>query len=241
MHVNNETGVIQPLDELATVLQDHPAYWHVDAAQGYGKVPGCELSRIDLLSVSAHKLFGPKGVGALLTRRRGFERPPLTPIAFGGGQERGLRPGTLPVPLIAGLGLAAELAVQEVDQRRERCLAFGRDIRKGLERLEPVTNGDPDHLAPHVLNVSFPGVDSEAVMVVVKDFLAFSNGSACTSHKYEPSHVLSAMELPLEQVAGAVRFSWCHLTPSVNWERFIELLQPLTAPPKNMPIANLSM
>lgn len=241
MHVNNETGVIQPLNKIAAVLQGHSAYWHVDAAQGYGKIPGCEVSRIDLLSVSAHKLFGPKGVGALFTRRRGFDRPPLTPLAFGGGQEKGLRPGTQPVALIAGFGLAAELAVQEADQRHQRCLKFGYDIKEGLTGLEPTINGEVSRLAPHVLNVSFPGVDSEAVIVAVKDFLAFSNGSACTSQKYVQSHVLSAMGLPPEQVAGAVRFSWCHLTPSVNWNGLIEHLQPLTAPRKNVPIADSSM
>ena len=236
MHVNNETGVIQPLDKIAAVLQGHSAYWHVDAAQGYGKIPGCEVSRIDLLSVSAHKLFGPKGVGALFTRRRGFERPPLTPLAFGGGQEKGLRPGTQPVALIAGFGLAAELAVQEVDQRRERCLAFGRDIKKGLAGLGPTINGELSRLAPHVLNVSFLGVDSEAVMVAVKDLVALSNGSACTSQSYQPSHVLSAMGLPPDQIAGAVRFSWCHKTPSVNWERFADHIHPLTAPRRHSPV-----
>lgn len=217
MHVNNETGVVQPLDELAAVLQDHPAYWHVDAAQGYGKVLGCELPRIDLLSISAHKLFGPKGVGALLTRRRGFQRPPLTPLIIGGGQERGLRSGTLPVALIVGFGLAVDLAVRETDKRRERCIAFGQHVQDGLAALKPTINGDRSRLVPHTLNVSFPGIDSEAIMVALKDVVAVSNGSACTSQSYHASHVLTAMGLQKDRVAGAIRFSWCHLTQDVNW------------------------
>ena len=240
MHVNNETGVIQPLDELAAVLEGHHAYWHVDAAQGYGKIPGHELPRIDLLSVSAHKIFGPKGIGALLTRRRGFERPPLTALHSGGGQEKGLRPGTLPVALIVGLGLAAELANQEAEQRRAQCSAFGRQLRQGLERLGPAVNGDPQRLAPHTLNVSFPGIDSEAVIVATKNLVAVSNGSACTSNSYQPSHVLNAMGLPPDRVAGATRFSWCHLTPSVDWDAFAELLRSLGTHSGDMPAAGAS-
>ena len=114
MHVNNESGVIQPIEEVAAVLADHPAYFHVDAAQGFGKeLAALRESRIDLISVSGHKVYGPKGVGALVARRRRFRRPPLKPLFYGGGQERGLRPGTLPVHLIVGLGLAAELGAKE--------------------------------------------------------------------------------------------------------------------------------
>src|ERR1700759_3729260 len=125
MHVNNETGVIQPITELVEVLRDHPAFFHVDAAQGFGKdSKPLQDSRIDFISVSGHKIYGPKGIGALILRRRGFNRPPLTPLFFCGGQERGLRPGTLPVPLVVGLGLAAELAMKHAEERAEACLAF---------------------------------------------------------------------------------------------------------------------
>lgn len=111
MHVNNETGIIQPLADIAQALAKHEAYFHVDAAQGFGKrLPDLQTARIDLISVSGHKLYAPKGIGSLILRRRGYDRPPLKPLVFGGDQERGLRPGTLPVALIVALGKAAEIA-----------------------------------------------------------------------------------------------------------------------------------
>lgn len=230
MHVNNETGVVQPIDDYATVLAGHSAYFHVDAAQGFGKVDGLSSKRIDLVSISGHKLFGPMGVGALIARRREFERPPLTPLLYGGGQERGLRPGTVPVPLVAGLGLAAELAHSERDVRRSQCLAFRRRLLEGLAPLEPQINGDPDRAAPHVLNVSLPGVDSEAAIVATKEWIAISNGSACTSQSYEPSHVLLAMGLPESRISGALRLSWSHMTPAVDWSPVVERLQRVAKP-----------
>src|ERR1041385_4266920 len=122
MHVNNETGIIQPLDEIAKTLDNHEAYFHVDAAQGFGKrIPDLQNPRIDLISVSGHKLYAPKGIGALILRRRGFHRPPLTPLCFGGGQERGLRPGTQPVALIVALGKAAEMAARDHTRRAQHC------------------------------------------------------------------------------------------------------------------------
>ena len=125
MHVNNETGVLQPISQVADILDSHSAFFHVDAAQGYGKeFENLRHSRIDLISVSAHKIYGPKGVGALVMRRRRFKRPPLEPLIYGGGQERGLRPGTLPVALIAGLGKAAESAIKDAEERKKRCLIF---------------------------------------------------------------------------------------------------------------------
>ena len=219
MHVNNETGVIQPVEKIAALLRDHPAYFHVDAAQGFGKeLAALREHRIDLISVSGHKVYGPKGVGALVARRRGFQRPPLKPLFYGGGQERGLRPGTLPVHLIVGLGLAAELGAREAGARRDRCLAFREELLRGLGRLEPLIHGDPERTIPHTVNLSFPGLDSEAVMVAVKDLVAISNGSACTSQSYTPSHVLKAMGMPRKQIAGALRISWSHLTGQLDWE-----------------------
>lgn len=218
MHVNNETGIIQPVEEVAGVLADHPAYFHVDAAQGFGKeVAALRDSRIDLISVSGHKVYGPKGVGALVARRRRFQRPPLKPLLYGGGQERGLRPGTLPVHLIVGLGLAAALGAKESQARNARCLAFREAALRGLASLEPVIHGDPERTVAHTLNLSFPGLDGEAVIVAVKDLIAISNGSACTSQSYTPSHVLKAMGLSVEQIAGALRISWSHLTQPVDW------------------------
>lgn len=226
MHVNNETGVIQPIPELVELLREHPAFFHVDAAQGFGKdIKALQDPRIDFISLSGHKIYGPKGIGALILRRRGFTRPPLTPLFFGGGQERGLRPGTLPVPLVAGLGIAAKLAMNHARERAEVCLAFRERALEALTPFKPVINGDVTKALPHVLNISFPGLDSEAVIVALKDIIAVSNGSACTSHSYEPSHVLKAMGLSQSVVQGAIRMSWCHLTEEPAWDEVVNVIK----------------
>jgi cysteine desulfurase len=228
MQANNETGVIQPITEIAEVLDNHSAYLHVDAAQGFGKeIAPLQNRRIDFISVSGHKIYAPKGVGALVLRRRGFDRAPLTPLFFGGGQERGLRPGTLPVPLVVGLGLAAELALQHYKERAASCRDFRKAVLEAIEPLEPITNGDPERTLPHVLNVSFSGLDSEALMVTLKDIIAISNGSACTSHSYQPSHVLKAMGLSDGVVKGAVRISWCHMTEWPDWNEVVNAIKRL--------------
>ncbi len=213
---------------MAELLGEHPAYLHVDAAQGFGKeLDGLRHPRIDLISVSGHKIYGPKGVGALVTRRRGFHRAPLSPLMFGGGQERGLRPGTVPVALVAGLGLAAEIAGRDVEKRTAACRAFREKALAALGELGPRIHGDPSRMVPHTVNLSFPGVDSEALMVAWKGLIAVSNGSACTSHSYQPSHVLKAMGLPEGAVQGAVRISWGHLTESPDWEAVRGVLRKL--------------
>ncbi len=228
IHVNNETGVEQPIAEICEVLGGHHAYLHVDAAQSFGKeIETLKNMRIDLISASAHKIYGPKGVGALITRRRGYDRPPLEPLVFGGGQERGLRPGTIPVALVVGFGLASEMAEKEARSRRARNLAFRERLLRALDSLEPLIHGDPSYLVPHTVNLGFRGIDSEALMVALKELVAVSNGSACTSHNYSPSHVLTAMGLPEDEAAGAVRISWCHLTPDVNWEPVVEVIRSL--------------
>mgnify|MGYP001160186154 CR=1 FL=1 len=218
MQANNETGVLQPLSELAAVLDGHPAYFHTDAAQGFGKdLDTLRNSRIDMISVSGHKIFAPKGVGALIVRRRGYDRLPLRPLVFGGGQERGLRPGTLPVALIVALGTAAEMAVHDNGARKSRCNALRAEAMKAFEQLNPRYSGDQSKVMPHVLNVAFKGLDSEALIVAIKDLAAISNGSACTSTSYTPSHVLKAMGMSDDEANACVRISWCHLTPDVDW------------------------
>lgn len=225
MQANNETGVLQPIGEIAEILLDHKAYFHVDAAQGFGKqIHDLQNERIDLISVSGHKIYAPKGVGALITRRRGFERPPLQSLMFGGGQERGLRPGTLPVALIVGLGVAAELALQNNAERTDICRRIRRQILDALMPLEPIFNGDLENSLTNTLNMSFSGIDSEALMVALKEEIAISNGSACTSHSYQPSHVLKAMQIPDEAIQGAIRISWCHMTEEVDWKRISKII-----------------
>ena len=219
MQVNNETGIRQPLEAIAAGLGDHPCYLHTDAAQGFGKdLESLRNPRIDMISISGHKLYAPKGVGALVLRRRDYERPPIQPLVVGGGQERGLRPGTLPVALIAALGEAAELASRDHEDRRAACRRMRDQALAALLPLGARLTGDQALAMDHVLNLAFPGLDSEALMVALKDLIAVSNGSACTSSSYAPSHVLQAMGMSEDEANGCLRISWCHLTPEVDWE-----------------------
>lgn len=227
MHVNNETGTIQRIARIADELPSE-CYLHVDAAQGLGKeFDEIAHARVDLISGSAHKLHGPKGVGVLIARRRDYRRPPLAPLMVGGGQERGLRPGTIPVHLVAGFGAAARAALEERAQRAQQNRAFRERALAALRPLEPIINGDAARALPQVLNASFAGIDAEAAIVATKDLVAISNGSACSSHSYERSHVLAAMELDDERIAGALRISWCHLTPEPDWPAFVGRLAAL--------------
>jgi cysteine desulfurase len=219
MAANNETGVRQPLDEVCRVLEGHDAYLHTDAAQAFGKdLEHLRKARIDLISVSGHKIYAPKGIGALITRRRGYDRPPLQPLVHGGGQERGLRPGTLPVALVAALGAASEVAVKDHEKRRKHCRMLKQAAMKSFGSLSPRIHGRPDETMDHVLNLAFPGIDSEALIVALKDLVAISNGSACTSSSYTPSHVIKAMGYSDDDANEAIRLSWCHMTPEVDWE-----------------------
>jgi len=228
MQVNNETGVIQPIEAISEVLDGSAAYFHVDAAQGFGKVPGLEAARLDLISISGHKVFGPKGIGALVARRRGYNRPPLAPLMVGGGQERGLRPGTLPVHLIVGLGKAARLATDHGTTRMVRCEALRAELLDALTDLPHQVNGDLDHVIPSTLNVSLTGVESEAAIVCLKGIAAVSNGAACTSTTYTVSHVLHAMGLDERRIRSSLRISWCHLTPRIPGREILEALRPLS-------------
>lgn len=229
MQANNETGVLQPLKELASALDGHPAYFHTDAAQGFGKdLESLRDPRIDMISVSGHKVFAPKGVGALITRRRGYERVPLKALVYGGGQERGLRPGTLPVALIVALGEAAELSVRDNSARLARCKALREVALGAFSGLNFKLTGEQTRVMPHVLNVSFRGLDSEALIVALKDLIAISNGSACTSASYTPSHVLKAMGMTDDEANACVRISWCHMTPDVDWAAVAERIRMLS-------------
>jgi cysteine desulfurase len=214
MHVNNETGVVQPVDEIAEALGGHDAFLHVDAAQGFARERArLRHPRLDLISVSGHKIHAPQGVGALVLRRRGGERPPLAPLFHGGGQELGLRPGTLPVALIAALGEAAELAAAEAEARARHCRELRERLLSALAPLQPLVNGDPSRTVPHILNLSFPGHDAESVIDAWQRLVAISDGAACTTQSRTCSHVLAAMGLPADRREGAVRLSWSHLTP----------------------------
>ncbi len=228
MAANNETGVRQPLDEICKVLGGHAAFLHTDAAQAFGKdLEPLRKVRIDLISVSGHKLYAPKGIGALIMRRRGYERPPLKSLVYGGGQERGLRPGTLPVAMVAALGVAAETAVKHHEKRLKHCRRIREAALAAFSSLDPRIHGRPEETMDHVLNLAFPGIDSEALIVALKDLVAISNGSACTSSSYTPSHVIKAMGYGDDEANEAIRLSWCHLTPEVDWETVAERVRGL--------------
>ncbi|QCJ00890.1 cysteine desulfurase DndA [Agrobacterium larrymoorei] len=230
MHANNETGALQPITDIASRLRGSEILFHVDAAQSFGKeTEELRNSRIDLISVSGHKIMGPKGIGALVARRRDDRRPPLSPLMFGGGQERGLRPGTLATPLIAGFGLACELAEKERDARRQACERIRREAISAFAVMDGFTvhGGIEKGVVSNILSFAIPGIDSEAVMVAAKDIVAISNGSACTSARYEPSHVLEAMSLPEDIIAGTVRISWTHDADPIDWHLLAARLEDL--------------
>lgn len=226
MHVNNETGVIQPIDEIAEGLQEKDVYFHVDGSQGFGKDIGrLRHPRIDMISISGHKIFGPKGIGALITRRRGRRRIPILPLQYGGGQERGLRPGTQAAHLIAALGKASEVALRDLDDRRRLCLAFRRDLLTGLSPVKPELLSGTTPTVPAIASLRFQGLDAEAMMLSLKPLVAISNGSACTSERIAPSHVILAMGLSVDDAFQVTRWSWCHDTPQVNWANVQKTLE----------------
>lgn len=209
MHVNNETGVMQPIAELAEALVETKTYFHVDAAQGFAKYPEDLRSAIDLISFSGHKIGAPKGIGGLLLRRRGWSVPPLAPITFGGGQERGLRPGTLPVPLVAGLSTAVEEFAAARDAWVVRVSDCSTTLLQSLETLGAEVNGSASMFrAPNILNIAVNGRDSESFLLEHRGDWAVSVGSACTSSVYKSSHVLAAMGLAMERIERSIRFSF---------------------------------
>jgi cysteine desulfurase len=226
MQVNNETGVVQPIADIAEALMDSPAFFHVDAAQGFTKDMGAfGNDRVDFVSLSGHKISGPKGIGALIARPRDNHRPPVTPLMLGGGQERGFRPGTLPVHLIAAFGMAAELGQLEFESRRKSNETFRSHLVSALAPLAPIYVGDQDHCIANIVNLALPGVDSEAFILATKDLIAISNGSACTSHRYEPSHVLEAMAVDPDLRRGAVRISWNYDSEEPDWSAVTDRLR----------------
>jgi cysteine desulfurase len=209
MHVNNETGVIQPIEDIGRELDAKGVFFHIDAAQSFGKLnDSIRSTKYDLLSLSAHKISGPQGVGALVLKRKNFERPPIEPLFFGGMQEYGFRPGTLPVALVAGFAKAASIAENEHGLWMRNCLQIRSNLLKAVEGLDYLVNGDPKHCLPSILNISFKGVDSESVFASVKANYALSNGSACNSGAYTRSYVLTNMGLEESRIDEALRLSW---------------------------------
>jgi len=205
MAVNNEIGVIQPLAEIGRICREKKVFFHTDAAQAAGKIPlDVEAMNIDLLSISGHKIYGPKGIGALYVRRK--PRVRLVPLIVGGGQERGFRSGTLPTPLCVGLGEAAEICLKEMDGEAKRLKKLQERMLKGLQAKLPeiYVNGDLEHRIPGNLNISFAHVEGESLMMGIKG-LSVSSGSACTSASLEPSYVLRALGVEEEMAHTSLR------------------------------------
>ncbi len=205
MAVNNEIGVIQPLAEIGRICREKKVFFHTDAAQAAGKIPlDVEALNVDLMSISGHKIYGPKGIGALYVRRK--PRVRLVPMIVGGGQERGFRSGTLPTPLCVGLGEAAEICMKEMDAEAKRLKKLQERMLNGLRAklTDIVVNGDLEHRIPGNLNISFAYVEGESLMMGIKN-LAVSSGSACTSASLEPSYVLRALGVEEDMAHTSLR------------------------------------
>ena len=211
MHVNNETGVIQPVEELGAELEKREILFHVDATQSCGKLVD-ELRRLKyrMLSFSAHKMRGPQGVGVLVLKKRDYKLPPVKAILYGGEQERGIRPGTIPAALAAGCGKACELAAMRYKEDSRKLQQIKAMLLQMIDEagLAYSVNGDAEFSLPSTLNLSLHGISAEALMIAARGGCAISNGSACTSKSYAPSYVLAAMGVPAEQIESSIRLSW---------------------------------
>lgn len=224
MSINNEIGVIQPIKEIGKICRSKNVFFHTDAAQSFGKMPlDVEEMNIDMMSVSAHKIYGPKGIGALYVRRK--PRIRLVPIINGGGQERGMRSGTLPTPLIVGFGMAAEIAAKEMTSDFEYIKKLSDKLYQALVKAIPdiYLNGDTIYRYPGNLNISFAYIEGESLMMAIRD-LAVSSGSACTSSSLEPSYVLRAIGVGEELAHTSIRFGIGKFTTEEEIDYSIELI-----------------
>ena len=233
MYVNNEIGVIQDIPAIGEFCRERGIIFHVDSAQATGKVD-IKLSdlKVDLMSFSAHKTYGPKGIGALFVRRK--PRVRLEPLIHGGGHERGMRSGTLPTHQIVGMGAAFDLAKREMANENERIRMLRDRLWKGLSQIEAVyLNGDFDRRVPHNLNVSFNYVEGESLLMAIKD-IAVSSGSACTSASLEPSYVLRALGRSDELAHSSIRFSIGRYTTEADVDFAVNLLKDKVAKLREM-------
>lgn len=223
MAVNNEIGVVQPLEEIGRICQEKGVPFHTDAAQALGKIPiDVGKMNIALMSLSGHKIYGPKGVGALYLRRR--PRVRVEPQMSGGGQERGIRSGTVPTPLVVGMGAACEIAAKEMEYDTRRVTSLQERLLNGIRSKldEVVVNGSMEHRYPGNLNLSFAYVEGESLLMGLKE-VAVSSGSACTSASLEPSYVLRALGVDEDMAHTSIRFGIGRFTTEAEIDRAIEL------------------
>lgn len=225
MAVNNEIGVIQKLAEIGKICRERGVLFHTDAAQGFGKIPlDVEAMNIDLMSISGHKIYGPKGIGALYVRRR--PRVRLEALFSGGGQERGFRSGTLPTPLVVGLGEAAAIAKAEMGKDAEHARKlYNKFLTELLDGVKDVyLNGDREQRWPGNINLSFAYVEGESMIMAIKD-LAVSSGSACTSASLEPSYVLRSLGVSEDMAHTSIRFGVGRFTTEAEVDFAIDLIK----------------
>jgi cysteine desulfurase len=227
MTINNEIGVIQPIKEIGALCRKKGTFFHTDAAQAFGKIPlDVEEMNIDLMSISGHKIYGPKGIGAIYIRRK--PRVRIKPIISGGGQERGIRSGTLATPLVVGFGKAAAIAKSEMSKDYAHIKKLSDKLYQGIMKNTHIyLNGDKEKRYPGNLNFSFAGVEGESMIMAIKN-LAVSSGSACTSSSLEPSYVLHALGIEDELAHTSIRFGIGRFTAEEEIDYTIELLQEKT-------------
>ncbi len=224
MAVNNEIGTIQPLKEIGTICREKGVFFHTDAAQAFGKIPlDVEEMNIDLMSISAHKIYGPKGIGALYVRRR--PRVRIEPLITGGGQERGMRSGTLATPTVVGFGEAARIAKEEMQEEAARVRYLSEKFMKAVvDNVKDVfLNGDREQRWPGCINLSFAYIEGESMIMAIKE-LAVSSGSACTSASLEPSYVLRAIGVGEDLAHTSIRFGIGRFTTEEEVDRAIEIV-----------------
>lgn len=223
MAANNEIGVVQPLAEIGALCRDRGVLFHTDAAQAIGKIPlDVDAQCIDLMSLTAHKVYGPKGIGALYVRRRN-PRVKLAAQLHGGGQERGLRSGTLYTPQIVGFAKAVEIGIAEMEAESQRLVELRSQLWNQLSQLDGIhLNGHPEQRLAGNLNISVEGVDGQALLLGLQPVMAVSSGSACTSVKIEPSHVLTALGRDEELAFASVRFGLGRFTTAEDIDRVAE-------------------
>lgn len=226
MFVNSETGIIQPVDVIGSALKDTGVIFHVDATQALGKLNN-EIRALDynLMSIASHKIGGPQGIGALIYKRtKDYKRPPIKQLMYGGSQERGFRPGTTPVALVAGFAKAVELCEKNLTANHDSCQRIKDGFLKALEGIDYDINGDPQYCLPSTINISIHGLDAEAAFLCLGDDYSFSNGSACNSSSHSLSYVLEAMGLDETRKAEAIRLSW-NGAENVDFTPFINTVQ----------------
>lgn len=226
MFVNSETGIIQPVKEIGSALKETDVMFHVDATQALGKL-NKEIRSLDynMMSIASHKIGGPQGIGALILKRgKDYKRPAIKQLMYGGSQERGFRPGTTPVALVAGFAKAVEICEKELEFNHKKCLEIKEQFLDAIKDLLYTINGDPNYCLPSTINISFDGLDAEAAFLCLGDEYSFSNGSACNSSSHSLSYVLEAMGLDEKRKSEAIRLSWDGKN-NIDFFTFVEIIK----------------